>query len=108
MGGMRAGLSFANIGKRATQDRTWHFKDANAEPVEGDKFVAIVHPDAMYDLQGDTNITNYWQYGGAGDKRDDGIWERSWKPASGEEATVLEGLLAPTLDRSVVTVTKDE
>ncbi len=40
-------------------------KRANAKPAEDGKFVAIVHPDSMYDLQGDSNITNIWVNGGA-------------------------------------------
>jgi N4-gp56 family major capsid protein len=41
---------------------------ANAEPVEDGKFVVLAHPDTLYDLEGDTNITNPWTYGGAGAK----------------------------------------
>ena len=44
-------------------------KDANAEPVEDGKFVAIVHPDTTIDLQGDSNITSIWENGGAGNKQ---------------------------------------
>jgi len=40
-------------------------KRNNAKPAEDGKFVAIVHPDTMYDLQGDSNITTVWNYGGA-------------------------------------------
>ncbi len=46
-------------------------KDANAQPVEDGKYVALVHPDTVYDLESDTNITNLWTYGGAGAKQSD-------------------------------------
>lgn len=38
----------------------------NARPVrsEDNKFVAITHSDCSYDLEGDSNITNIWQYAG--------------------------------------------
>ncbi len=38
----------------------------NARPVrsEGGKFVAITNPNSLYDLEGDSNITNFWQYAG--------------------------------------------
>lgn len=38
----------------------------NTKPLrgEGGKYVAITHPDALYDLEGDSNITNIWQYAG--------------------------------------------
>lgn len=45
-------------------------KRANAEPLEDGKFVVIGHPDSTYDLEGDTNITNIWTYGGGGGKQD--------------------------------------
>jgi N4-gp56 family major capsid protein len=44
-------------------------KAANAEPVVDGKFVVIAHPDTVYDLESDTNITNIWQYGGGGAKQ---------------------------------------
>lgn len=44
-------------------------KRANAEPLEEGKFVVIAHPDTVYDLESDTNITNVWTYGGAGAKQ---------------------------------------
>lgn len=40
-------------------------KRQNAEPAEDGKYVVITHPDSMYDLEGDANITNVWQYAGA-------------------------------------------
>ena len=46
-------------------------KRANAKPVEDGKFPVISHPDSTYDLEGDTNITNIWTYGGAGGKQAD-------------------------------------
>lgn len=38
----------------------------NAHPVkaEGNKFVLYTHPDCIFDLEGDSNITNIWQYAG--------------------------------------------
>lgn len=39
----------------------------NAKPVRGEgKLVLITHPHCLYDLEGDSNITNPWVYGGAG------------------------------------------
>jgi N4-gp56 family major capsid protein len=37
--------------------------------VEDGKFVVLTHPDAVYDLEGDSNITNLWINGGAGGKQ---------------------------------------
>lgn len=48
-------------------------KKANARPVEDGKFIVIATPDVAYDLEGDTNITNYWVYGGAGSKQEQGF-----------------------------------
>lgn len=47
-------------GKRA-------LKQNNAKPIagEGGKFVVIGHPNNSFDLEGDSNITNIWQYAGA-------------------------------------------
>lgn len=38
----------------------------NAPPIrgQGSKYVVITHPDAQFDLEGDTNITNIWQNAG--------------------------------------------
>lgn len=38
----------------------------NTKPIrgEGNKYVCITHPDALFDLEGDSNITNIWQYAG--------------------------------------------
>lgn len=38
----------------------------NARPVksESSKFVVITNPNSLYDLEGDANITNFWQYAG--------------------------------------------
>ncbi len=43
-------------------------KTLNAKPIrsEGGKFVVLTSPAAVFDLEGDTNITNVYQYGGAG------------------------------------------
>jgi N4-gp56 family major capsid protein len=53
-------------------------KRNNAKAVEDGKFVVIGHPDSAYDLEGDTNITNVWTYGGAGGKQGD-IFNTTWK-----------------------------
>ena len=41
-------------------------KQNNARPIssEGNKFVVVCHPQAMYDLEGDSTIQNIWQYAG--------------------------------------------
>ena len=44
--------------------RTLKRNNARPIPSEGNKFVAIVHPQAMYDLEGDSTIQNIWQYAG--------------------------------------------
>lgn len=46
-------------------------KQKNAKPLEDNKYVVILHPDAMYDLENDSNITNLWYNGGAGGKQGD-------------------------------------
>lgn len=58
---------FLNLTELRKAKRT--LKRANADPVEDGKFVVIAHPDTVYDLEADTNITNIWQYGGAGSKQ---------------------------------------
>ncbi len=57
---------FLNLTELRKAKRT--LKRANAKPIDG-KFVVIAHPDACYDLEGDSNITNVWMYGGAGGKQ---------------------------------------
>ena len=44
--------------------RTLKRNNARPIPSEGNKFVAIVHPQGMYDLEGDSTIQNIWQYAG--------------------------------------------
>lgn len=39
-------------------------KNNNVPAIEDGKYVVLTNPDSMYDLQGDTNITNFWQYAG--------------------------------------------
>ena len=48
-------------------------KDANIPPPDGagGRYPVIAHPDTVFDLQGDTNITNLWTYGGAGNRQGD-------------------------------------
>lgn len=58
---------FLNLSELRKAKRT--LKRANAEPVEDGKFVVLAHPDTIYDLEGDSNITNIWTYGGAGAKQ---------------------------------------
>lgn len=41
-------------------------KGANAKPMEGGAFMAVIHPDVAYDLQGDSNWVNAAQYTTAG------------------------------------------
>lgn len=58
---------FLNLQELRKAKRT--LKENNAKPVEDGKFVVLAHPDTVYDLEGDSNITNLWQYGGAGAKQ---------------------------------------
>lgn len=55
-------LSLAELRKAK---RTLLSFNAKVVPGEG-KFVCITHPHVLYDLEGDSNITNPWVYGGAG------------------------------------------
>lgn len=41
------------------------------------------------------------------DRAGDGTWDLSGEPARPEEKPVLAALLAPTMDQSVVTITKE-
>lgn len=59
---------FLNLVELRKAKRT--LKAKNAKPVEDGKYVVLAHPDAVYDLEGDSNITNQWVYGGAGSKQD--------------------------------------
>lgn len=52
-------LSLAEL-RRASRT----LKNNNVPPIEDGKYVVITNPNAMYDLQGDANITNFWQYAG--------------------------------------------
>lgn len=58
---------FLNLTELRKAKRT--LKRANAKPVEDGKYVVIAHPDTVYDLEGDSNITNVWVNGGAGSKQ---------------------------------------
>ncbi len=71
--------------------------DANAEPING-KWPIILHPDTTFDLQGDSNITNLWTYGGAGAKQAD-IFDDSFSdiPFGGR---VYESTIAPIVRAS--------
>ena len=57
---------FLNLTELRRAKRT--LKRQNAKPLrgEGGKYVVLAHPDTVYDLEGDSNITNVWTYGGAG------------------------------------------
>jgi N4-gp56 family major capsid protein len=46
-------------------------KRANVPPAEDGRYPVIAHPDTVYDLEGDSNITNVWTYGGAGSRQGD-------------------------------------
>lgn len=61
--GVGSGMNLSLVELRKAV-RTLKLNNARPIPSEGNKFVAIVHPQAMYDLQGDSNITNIWQYAG--------------------------------------------
>lgn len=39
-------------------------KNADVGPTEDGKYVVITNPNSIYDLEGDTNITNIWQHAG--------------------------------------------
>lgn len=72
-------------------------KNANAESING-KWPIIVHPNTTYDLQGDSNITNLWTNGGAGNKQGD-IFDDTFSdiPFGGR---VFESTLAPLVRAS--------
>ncbi len=67
---------FLNLMELRKAKRT--LKDNNAKPVEDGKYVVLVHPDVLYDLEGDSNITNLWHYGGAG-KNQEQIFDTTFK-----------------------------
>jgi N4-gp56 family major capsid protein len=60
---------FLNLQELRKSKKT--LKRANAQPVEDGKFPVLAHPDTVYDLESDTNITNTWVYGGAGKNQND-------------------------------------
>ncbi len=53
-----------NITELRKAKRTLKLNNARPIQSEGNKYVAIVHPQAMYDLEGDSTIQNIWQYAG--------------------------------------------
>jgi len=60
---------FLNLVELRTAKRT--LKRTNVPPAEDGRYPVIAHPDAVYDLEGDSNITNVWTYGGAGSRQGD-------------------------------------
>lgn len=71
--GMRLNLAELREAKRT-------LKRNNVKPVKGQdgKFVVLCHPDAMYDLESDSNITNIFQYSTSA-KHNDELFEPSFK-----------------------------
>lgn len=66
-GGSRAGEGsgmYLTLAELRSAKRTLLKNNARPVRAEGNKFVVITSPDALYDLEGDTNITNIWQYAG--------------------------------------------
>lgn len=62
-GGMQSGM-YLTLAELRGAKRT--LLNNNAKPVraEGNKFVVVTNPNALYDLESDTNITQIWQYAG--------------------------------------------
>lgn len=46
---------------------------------QGGKYVVITHSDALYDLEGDSNITNIWQYAGERGEANNQLFDVSFK-----------------------------
>lgn len=61
-GGLGSGM-YLSLAELREAKRT--LMAANVGPVEDGKYVVITNPYALYDLEGDSNITNIWQYAGA-------------------------------------------
>ncbi len=62
-GGVGSGMRLTLAELRAAK-RTLLRNNAKGVMTEGQKFVVYGHPDNSYDLEGDSNITNIWQYAG--------------------------------------------
>lgn len=63
--GSRAQLGsgmYLNLAELREAKRT--LKNNNVPPTENGKFLVITNPNSVYDLEGDANITNFWQYAG--------------------------------------------
>jgi N4-gp56 family major capsid protein len=58
---------FLNLQELRIAKRT--LKRANIDTLEDGKYVVLANPDTVYDLEGDSNITNVWVNGGAGAKQ---------------------------------------
>lgn len=63
-GGVGSGM-YLTLAELREAKRT--LKGNNVKPMAGHdgKYVVITHPDAMFDLEGDSNITTFWQNAGA-------------------------------------------
>ena len=66
-GGSRGGVAgsmILSLTELRKAKRALKLNNARPIPSEGNKFVVICHPNAMYDLEGDSTIQNIWQYAG--------------------------------------------
>lgn len=53
-----------NLAELREAKRTLLKNNVPGHPMAGGKFVVTTSPDALFDLEGDSNITNIWQYAG--------------------------------------------
>lgn len=68
---------YLNLAELREAKRT--LKNNNIEPLEDGKYVVITNPNAMYDLEGDSNITNFWQYAGGRGMDQNQLFDVSFK-----------------------------
>ncbi|HXF02801.1 MAG TPA: N4-gp56 family major capsid protein [Arthrobacter sp.] len=62
-GGVGSGMNLV-LKELRTAKRTLLKHNAKGVKSEDQKFVLYTHPDCLFDLEGDANITNIWQYAG--------------------------------------------